>query len=122
MRWRIAGLGGVLLIAALVGVQRPVMAAGFAADPQRAPPTEARGETSTEPLDLNTAAAEQLRALPGMGETYARRIVEGRPYTAKNQLVTRGVLPAGAYQAIRDHVVARRLSGTPSVDAVKAGP
>lgn len=61
-------------------------------------------------LDLNTASAGELRALPGMGDVYVRRIIEGRPYSAKNQLVTRGVLPREAYERIRDRIVAHRLS------------
>ena len=65
------------------------------------------------PLDLNTATAAQLRDLPGMGEIYVRRILEGRPYSAKNQLLTRGVLPQGAYEAIRDYVVAHHAARTP---------
>ncbi len=60
------------------------------------------------PLDLNTASAEQLRALPGMGEAYVARVIRGRPYTAKNQLLTRGILPQAAYEAIREHIVAHR--------------
>jgi DNA uptake protein ComE-like DNA-binding protein len=61
-------------------------------------------------LDLNTATPAQLLALPGMGQAYVRRIMAGRPYTAKNQLVTRGVLPAAAYAQIRDRVVAHRVT------------
>ena len=53
-------------------------------------------------LDLNTAAPEQLKALPGMGDAYVKRIVDGRPYTAKNQLVTREILPPAAYEQIKD--------------------
>jgi competence protein ComEA len=60
------------------------------------------------PLDLNTATPAQLKALPGMGDAYVQRIIEGRPYTAKNQLVTRGVLPAAAYEKIAPMVIARR--------------
>ena len=60
-------------------------------------------------LDINTASLEALRALPGMGMAYARRIVEGRPFVAKNQLVTRGILPEDAYARIRDQIVAHRL-------------
>lgn len=63
-----------------------------------------------EPLDINTASERELQALPGMGAAYARRVVEGRPYTAKNQLLTRGVLPPAAYEAIRDRIVAHRPS------------
>lgn len=61
-----------------------------------------------QPLDLNTASIADLRRLPGVGDEYAKRIVEGRPYSAKNQLVTRGVLPQNAYEQIKDSVVAHR--------------
>jgi len=59
-------------------------------------------------LDLNTATAAELRALPGMGDAYVKRIVDGRPYTAKNQLVRRGILPEEAYEQIKDQVIAHR--------------
>jgi competence protein ComEA len=66
-------------------------------------------EQRTEPLDINTAAPEQLQALPGMGAAYAKRVIAGRPYTAKNQLVTRGILPQAAYEQIKDRIVAHRI-------------
>ena len=53
-----------------------------------------------ELLDLNTATPRQLNALPGFGPAYTRRVIAGRPYTAKNQLVTRGVVPQEAYQRV----------------------
>ena len=59
-------------------------------------------------LDINTATAAQLKALPGMGDEYVRRIIAGRPYTAKNQLTTRGILPQAAYEQIRDLIIAHR--------------
>jgi len=59
-------------------------------------------------VDLNTATTAQLRALPGMGDAYVHRIVEGRPYTAKNQLVTRGVIPQAAYDKIASLIIAKR--------------
>jgi DNA uptake protein ComE-like DNA-binding protein len=58
--------------------------------------------------DINTATAAQLRALPGMGDAYVARIIAGRPYTAKNQLTTRGILPAAAYEEIKAQIVAHR--------------
>lgn len=60
------------------------------------------------PLDINTASAQELRMLPGMGDVYVRRVIDGRPYTAKNQLLTRGVLPQNAYEKLRDLIVAHR--------------
>ena len=59
-------------------------------------------------LDINTATSEQLNALPGFGPAYTRRVIEGRPYTAKNQLVTRGVLPKSAYELVSSRIVAHR--------------
>jgi len=62
-----------------------------------------------ELVDLNTASVAQLRALPGMGDEYVRRVVAGRPYSAKNQLLTRGVLPQAEYERIAGLVVAHRV-------------
>jgi len=63
---------------------------------------------SKELLDINTATAAQLKALPGMGDAYAQRVIAGRPYTAKNQLTTRGILPAGEYEQIKPLIIAHR--------------
>ncbi|HZY61706.1 MAG TPA: helix-hairpin-helix domain-containing protein [Edaphobacter sp.] len=57
-------------------------------------------------IDINTATIDQLKAFPGIGDAYAKRIVDGRPYTAKNQLLSRGVLPAATYNKIKDQIVA----------------
>ncbi|MFC6646563.1 ComEA family DNA-binding protein [Granulicella cerasi] len=68
----------------------------------------ASAQLSDGKLDLNTASPQQLAGLPGMGKEYVRRVIAGRPYTAKNQLVTRGVLPQQEYLRIADLVVAHR--------------
>jgi len=64
---------------------------------------------SKELLDINTATAAQLKALPGMGDAYVKRVVAGRPYTAKNQLTTRGILPAAEYEQIKPLIIAHRM-------------
>ena len=64
-------------------------------------------QTVGDPLDINTATPQQLKALPGFGDAYVRRVIAGRPYTAKNQLVTRGVLPQSAYDKVSSRIVAR---------------
>ncbi len=61
-------------------------------------------------LDINTATAAQLKSLPGMGDAYVRRVIAGRPYTAKNQLVTRGILPREVYAKFQNGIIAKRIS------------
>jgi competence protein ComEA len=62
--------------------------------------------TTTDKIDINTATVDQLKAFPGIGDAYAKRIIDGRPYTAKNQLLTRGILPEATYNKIKDQIVA----------------
>ncbi len=59
-------------------------------------------------VDINSATPQQLNALPGFGPAYTRRVIAGRPYRSKNQLVTRGVIPQAEYERIRDRIAAHR--------------
>jgi DNA uptake protein ComE-like DNA-binding protein len=63
--------------------------------------------SSTELLDLNSATKSELVALPGIGEAYAQKIIDGRPYREKTDLVRRNILPEFAYKMISDKVIAR---------------
>ncbi len=60
-------------------------------------------------IDINTASADQLQAIPGMGAVYAKRIIGGRPYASKRQLLTRGILPQDTYDKVKDQIIAHRV-------------
>jgi competence protein ComEA len=70
------------------------------------PKPAAATAAAAAPLDINTATADQLKAFPGIGDAYSKRIIDGRPYTAKNQLVSRGILPQATYNKIKDQIIA----------------
>ena len=61
-------------------------------------------------VDLNTATKEELDALPGIGASYAQKIIDGRPYKSKSELVGKGVLPSSSYDKIKDQVTARQAA------------
>ena len=79
---------------------------------QSAAPAKATTQAAThasaqgELIDINSATADQLDTLPGIGPVLAQKIISGRPYKSKTDLTTKKVIPASAYAKIRSKIVA----------------
>ena len=103
----------VLLFAMLVST------ASFADKGSAAPAAPAQTKPAEKPavkpapapadlVDLNTATEEQLKALPGIGDAYSKKIIAGRPYAKKDQLVSKKIVPQATYNKIKDQVIAKQ--------------
>lgn len=96
-RWMVAAVAAVGLMA-----QTPKKPAGMATHDTVAAPAKAGL------IDINSASVEELQKLPGIGKAYGPKIVAGRPYRAKNELVTKKIIPSSVYEKIRGLIIAKQ--------------
>ncbi len=86
----------MFLMALAIGFTGPVFAA------------EKGSQKAAALIDINSASAEQLRTLEGIGEARAAAIIKGRPYHGKNELVDKKIIPEGVYDKIKDRIIAHQ--------------
>ena len=91
----------LVIAAAVLMTAVPVISQAAAPKPAAAV-TPAPGDK----LDINTATIDQLKAFPGIGDVYAKKIVDGRPYANKAQLTQKKIIPVGVYNKIKEQIIA----------------
>ena len=93
----------------LVAISSALLVTGSAwAAPEMADKKAATSTTKKALIDINSASQADLDALPGIGPAYAKKIIDGRPYKGKDELVQKKILPASKYNAIKAMIIAKQ--------------
>ena len=102
-----------LLLACSSGLAQAPKPAAKKPAPASAPAGEKKAGLATEKkaadlIDINSATAEQLQAIPGIGDAYGKKIIAGRPYNTKTDLKTKKIISAAVYEKIAGSIIAKQ--------------
>ena len=86
-----------------------ILSSGLAPAPVFAADSAKPADAKVKLVDLNTAPAADLEALPGIGKVYAAKIIASRPYKKKDQLVSRKIVPQYVFDKFKDLVIAAKV-------------
>ncbi|MCU1320652.1 MAG: hypothetical protein JWM43_301 [Acidobacteriaceae bacterium] len=100
-----------MLAAALLVASIPTFTFAAPVVAQAAAKATAAAVDKSAKIDINTASIDQLKAFPGIGDAYSKRIVDGRPFANKGQLLSKGILPAATYNKIKAQIIATQPKG-----------
>lgn len=95
----------LLLFAALALSMAPAQTPAPAA---KTPPAKTAAPSAKTLVDINSATAAELDKLPGIGKAYSEKIIQGRPYRAKNDLLNKKIVPSATYAKIKDLIIAKQ--------------
>lgn len=95
----------VVMVVAFCGTNLSVSHSGAAA---RTFSSFAAAVPADDLVDINSATLDQLKALPGIGDAYAKKIIDGRPYAKKTDLTRKKIIPMATYKKIEDKVIAKQ--------------
>jgi competence protein ComEA len=98
----------VLALAMAVIGMAPMLTAQAGTAAKTATSPAASAGTAAKLVDINTATADQLKALPGIGDAYSAKIIAGRPYANKTQLKSKGIVPDATYSKIAGLIIAKQ--------------
>ena len=82
--------------------------AGATKDAAKGAAADTKAAAKTKLVDINTATEAELKAIPGIGDAYAAKIIAGRPYAKKDQLKSRNILPGPVYEKTKDLIIAKQ--------------